>query len=96
MSVGWKEGSIFTEEISLTQEISRTTARLGISAFCFLLWLSKEIDTNVYILGAVALPNRTDMLVRHCLLSCAAGSTVYQIEAWCYGLSIFGSCYHAV
>lgn len=59
----------------LTQEISRTTARLGISAFCFLLWLSKEIGRNAYILGVVALLNRTDKLVRH-LLSCATESTL--------------------
>ena len=59
---------------SLTQEISRTTARLGISSLCFLLWLSKEIGRNAYILGAVALPNRTDKLVRH-LLSRATEST---------------------
>jgi len=50
------------------------TACLGISAFCFLLWLSKEIGRNAYILGAVALPIRTDKLVRH-LLSCAPEST---------------------
>jgi len=81
---------------SLTQEISRTTARLGISVFCFLLWLSKEIGINAYILGAVALPNRTDKLVLHCLLSCATESTVYRIQAWHYGLCIFGLCYHGV
>jgi len=39
----------------LTQEISLTTGRLSISALCFLLWLSKEIGRNAYILGAVAL-----------------------------------------
>jgi len=81
---------------SLTQEISRKTARLGISAFCLLLWLSKEIGRNAYILGGVALPNLTDKLVRYCLLSCATESTVYHIETWCYGLFIFGLCYYGV
>jgi len=49
---------------SLKQEISRPTARLGISAFCFLLWLSKEMGRNADILVAVALPNRKGILVR--------------------------------
>lgn len=48
---------------SPTQEIYRNTARQGISALYFLLWLSKEIGRNAYIAGAMALPYLTDKSV---------------------------------